>query len=349
MPVFQYQPRSEESWNKRARGSLYEGFARDVFQTFSPKKENMIRILPPTWKNPGHYGHDVWIHYSVGPNNAAIVCPYKMKNESCPVCQAQSVAETNGNEKEAKEFKPTRRVLVWLIDRKEEAEKKEKTVPLLWAMPWTVDRDITKVCRDRATGSLFQIDHPDTGYDVYFDREQKGASSQNVEYTGFQVARSPSPVENRYLEYAVKNPVPDTLLWRSFKEIQALFEGTPPAEIETDAQPSAPPAIQSTAELTPPPVTAVAPPPPAPLPPPPVVVAPPPPPVQPFVSGWTGGNCSVCGSPQYTTPTGFTCAGGHANATPATNGQAAPPSPEPTKTTSRAAGLRDKFTTGKQA
>lgn len=303
MPQFQYKPRTEEQWNKRAKGSVFDGYALDDFTTFSPKKENWIRILPPTWENPNHYGIDLWVHFSVGPNNGTIICLNKMKNQPCPVCQAFAKAEQQGRE-DAKDLKPTRRVLVWLLDRKEEKQ------PLLWAMAWTVDRDISKICRDRQTGELYQIDHPTAGYDLSFDKEGEQIQTK---YTGFQLARKASPVDQKYVDYVVAHPLPSTLNWRTYEEVQALFEGQPvEAEkpvFETTLQ-SAPAAAAPPVASSAPPIPA-SPPPVATAPPPPPVVAAPPPPPKPFVSEWVGSNCT-CGSPQYSiSPTAITCEKGH--------------------------------------
>lgn len=218
MGNFVYKARPEEAWSKRSKqsGSQYEGFIIDAFKTFVPKKENWIRILPPTWDNPQHYGLDIWVHYGVGPNNASVLCTNRMLKEKCPLCEAEARAEAQGRE-DSRQFKPTRRVLVWLIDRNE-----EKNSPLLWAAPWTVDRDISKVSRDRQTGELYQIDHPEAGYDVTFDREGEG---MNVKYVGVALARRPTPVAENYLKFITENPVPTSLNWRSYEEVQALFEG----------------------------------------------------------------------------------------------------------------------------
>lgn len=338
---FQYQPRSAEQWEKRSKGSLYEGFALDEYTTFTAKKENHIRILPPTWDKPTHYGMDLYVHFSVGPNNGTVVCLYKMHMGQCPICEAQSRAEANGHEKEAKEFKATRRVLAWVLDRKE-----EKT-PLLWAMPWTIDRDISKICRDRSSGELYQIDHPDSGYDVFFDKEGDGMTTK---YTGFSLSRKPSSVDQKHIDYIMAHPVPTTLYLRTYEEVQSLFEGQPPI----DTKPEATTAPQSsTAAMTPPPVVSQTAPPAMPPSPPPVAVAAPPPPPPVFVSAWTGGNCSVCGQGQFTTPTGVNCVSGHENASPqisvAGNG-AAPPVAQvtemPSKAGGKAAAMREKFLTG---
>lgn len=355
MSNYKYKPRPQENWDKRAKGSLYEGYALDEFETFSPGKENYIRILPPTWENPQHYGLDVWVHFGVGPNNGTVVCLYKMKNQKCPICEAFSRAEAAGRE-DAKDMKPTRRVLVWVLNRKEEKK------PLLWAMPWTVDRDISKICRDRQTGELYFIDDPDQGYDITFDKEGEGVQTK---YTGFQLSRRSSNVDRKMLDYVIEHPIPTTLLWRTYEEVQSLFEGQPP---DTEAkQPEQVEGISSPDQ----PVTVNAP---APVQTP-VQVTPPP---RAFVSEWTGTNCPVCTRPLYTiSPVEATCEGGHrVNFSPAPpvvttapppmaapsvvpaqtaetappppgNAQHAAPRPPSQQTSSRAAAMRERFQTGK--
>jgi hypothetical protein len=218
MSPFKYQARNEDAWQKRAdqSGAQFDSYTKDSFKNYSLRAgENFIRILPPSWENAKHYGYDVWIHYNVGPNRGTVLCLSKMKNQKCPICEAHARAELAGRE-DAKELKAGRRVLVWILDRKEE------TTPLLWAMAWTVDRDISKICKDRQSGELYQIDHPDAGFDISFDKEGKDLQTK---YTGFQLARKHSSVDKAHLDYIEKYPVPDTLLWRTYDEVKALFEG----------------------------------------------------------------------------------------------------------------------------
>lgn len=329
MANFKYQARSEAKWSKRASGSLWEGFALDEFPMYKLKEDNAVRILPPTWADPSHYGWDIWVHYNVGPNRATILCLSRMKNELCPVCEAWSAAEAEGREDAAK-LKPMRRVLVWIIDRKEVPEKG----PYLWAMPWTADRSIASLCRDRQSGELYQIDHPDLGYDVYFQMAKKGDFQ---EYVGWQLAKRPSAVDESYLNYIVQHPVNTTLQWRSYAEVLSLFVGHSEEgeDVQTSAETPVTTATPTTQVVTPPPPTTSA----SPTPP------------KPFVPEWLESHCSVCGEQQYTTPTGHTCSNSHENA-PAkvkANGHAepAPPPPAPPKSpSSRGQLLRERFSTG---
>lgn len=216
---FQYQARAADAWQERSeqRGGGFVSYIKPSIQQFSvQKKENFIRILPPTWPSPKHYGYDVWVHYGVGPQQATVLCNLKMFNTKCPVCDAYAIADGQGKE-DAYDLKANRRVLVWLINRKD-----ANLPPLAWGMPWTLDRDISKLCKDPQTGELYQIDHPDNGYDLSFERDGEG---QNVKYVGVQIARRPSSVEDKYLDYIVANPLPDILVKRSYEEVCALFEG----------------------------------------------------------------------------------------------------------------------------
>ena len=181
---FQYQQRAPETWQSRAEQSAggFIGFLKDNVKNYSAKAgDNCIRPLPPTWANPKHYGYDIWVHYQVGLQKANLLCPLKMNNKACPVCEKQAKLDAEGRTDEAKAYRAVRRVLVWIIDRKEPGDK-----PLAWAMPWTVDRDITATCRDRQTGEIYYIDHPELGYDVSF--EKKG-TALNTDYVGVQIAR----------------------------------------------------------------------------------------------------------------------------------------------------------------
>ncbi len=218
--AFQYRARSNEDWEKRSaqQGGSFEGFIKDEFKTYTVKKgDNFIRILPPTWDNAEHYGTDAWVHFSVGPDNASVLCLHKMKGEACPICEARARAERDGDKELADELKPARRVVVWIIDRKDEGAG-----PLIWGMPWTLDRDIAKVCRDKQTGAFYLIDHPDEGYDVSFEREGDG---QRTKYTGVQLARRPSSVDTDVLDYIQEYPATDCFVWRSYDEVAKLFRG----------------------------------------------------------------------------------------------------------------------------
>jgi hypothetical protein len=219
--AFKYQRRDAGAWDKRAnqRGGDFVGIVKDDYQMYQVEKgDNFIRILPPTWENPEHYGIDVYIHYGVGPDNGSVLCLAKgMKQEKCPICEARARAERAGDTELKDELTSRKSVLVWMINRKD-----EKKGPMVWRMPWTLDRDITKICKDPRTGELYMIDDPENGYDVSFEKQ---GDQLTTKYVGIQIARRPSSVDQDFLDYVVECPLPETLMWLEYDDIQKLFEG----------------------------------------------------------------------------------------------------------------------------
>jgi hypothetical protein len=218
---YRYQERSKQDWDKRRNqkvGGDFQGVILSDFPVYKVRDgANNVRIFPPTWDAPDHYGMDVFIHNNVGPGRAVVLCLRSHKNRKCPLCEAQVAADKDGDEESAKALKVNRRVLVWILDRDDEAKG-----PQLWAMPASLDKDITKATEDRQTHATLNIDDPVEGHDVYFDKE---GSRLTTKYNGVQVARRPSKVAGKWMEYVVKNPLDTVLRWRNYTEMLALYEG----------------------------------------------------------------------------------------------------------------------------
>lgn len=223
---FEYTRRGQEAVKKRAEqsGGDFDRYLKDGLKAFKTNDgNNFIRFLPPTWKDPQHYGHDIFVHYSVGADNQTYVCPDKMKDEPCPVCEelhrAKKDDKDDKDEKYIKSLEPKKRVLVYLINRDQEREG-----VMVWSMPWTLDRDICKVSQvDRKTGETLFIDDPDKGYDVEFERK---GSKDRTEYIGVAIARRESPLGNdKWLQFAVDNPLPDQVIVYPYEDIQKALGG----------------------------------------------------------------------------------------------------------------------------
>lgn len=218
---FRYQERSADTTRKRAEqsGSQFDSYVLEEVRLWRPNDgDNTIRILPPTWDRPEHFGVDIYVHYGVGPDNEAYLCLDKMKGEPCPVCEERKKALDEGDDDYAAQLKPNRRVLVYIIDRDHEKDGVQA-----WSMPWTIDRDICKLAVDKKTGDVLPIDHPDHGYDVEFERKGK---AERTEYIGVAIARRESPLgEDSWLDYAQNLPLPDALKYYSYEHIQRVLCG----------------------------------------------------------------------------------------------------------------------------
>ncbi len=218
---FQYEERSADSMRERAsKGAQdFDRILKDGIKMWKPNDgDNRIRILPPTFKGAKHYGHDIFVHYGVGGDRASYLCRNKMLGEDDPIHEEREIARRDGDEDYAKELEAKRRVLVWLVDRDHPKEGVQA-----WAMPWTVDRDIIKVCQDKETREVLPIDHPENGYDVEFEKKGTGA---RTEYLAVQIARRSTPLgDDAWLDYAMDNPLPDQLNFYDYDHIAKAFKG----------------------------------------------------------------------------------------------------------------------------
>ena len=218
---FEYRSRSADDTKRRASQGAndFDKILKDHIKMWKPNDgDNCIRILPPTWDGAKHFGHDIFVHYGVGPDRGSYLCLQKMKGEPDPIAEERDVARREEDEKYAKELDAKKRVLVYLIDRDHEKEGVQA-----WAMPWTVDRDIVKVSVDRQSGEVLPIDHPEEGFDIEF--EKKGAQAR-TEYLGMAIARRSTPLgKSEWLDYAIDNPLPDQLQFFDYDHIAKAFNG----------------------------------------------------------------------------------------------------------------------------
>lgn len=219
---FQYRKPTAEDVKKRAEqrgGSEFDSIFKSSTKMFKVNDgSNLIRILPPTWPEPKHFGYDIFVHYSVGPDSQTYLCPKEMLGEPCPICEERALAVKDGDDNYAKELKASKRVVLYLIDR--DAEKEGVQV---WAAPWTVDRDLNTLIVDKRTGEVLGIDDPEHGYDVDFTKNGTGLTTK---YIGLQIARRDSDLgKDEWLQYAIDNPIPDQLAYFDYDHIAKVFGG----------------------------------------------------------------------------------------------------------------------------
>jgi hypothetical protein len=237
--AFKYRARSDAQWERRSHAqSDYAGILLQDFKEYRAKSgDNYVRILPPTWENPTHYGLELYIHYSVGPEQTQVLCPARMKNQPCPICEAYAKAKKAGDDDLAGELRPRQRWLVWMIDLKDEEQG-----PQLWSMPTTLDADIVNISKDKRTGQWLTIDHPTDGYGVSFTKEGEGIATR---YRTPQIDRNSSSVDADILEFIEATPLPNVLLWRDYAELKRLFQGGEEEEEPKAPQPKPAPAREA--------------------------------------------------------------------------------------------------------
>lgn len=222
---FEYKPRTKEQVRARAnqKGGMFDSTFKDGLKQLKVGEgDHTYRIMPPTWDDADHYGLEVMIHYGVGPDNQAYLCREKLEKGTCPICAERRKAERKDPDY-AKELAPTKRVLLWVIDRDKESEG-----PQLWSCPWTLDRDIAMQSQDKKTGEVFAVDDPYEGYDVSFTRS---GADQRTKYGGIQLARRSSPLAededelDDWLDYIQDNPLTECLVYYDEEYIAGIFAG----------------------------------------------------------------------------------------------------------------------------
>jgi hypothetical protein len=224
---FKYRERDADSVKKRAEqdSGAFDSIFKSGIDTWRAKVgDNLIRFVPPTWEDPEHYGYDVWVHSYVGADNGSYLCPKKMLNKRCPICEAQKEAADAGETEEAKALKATKKVAAWIIDRDD-----DNPTPQIYLMSWTMDRDISALCHNKRSGKVLMIDHPESGYDLTLKRAGAGLKTR---YFGQSIDRDPSPMmdsqkeTNKIMEYVTDNPIPDVLAYKDTEYLESVVNGT---------------------------------------------------------------------------------------------------------------------------
>ena len=236
MGKFVYQDRDDELLKKRMETGGFSGGGVFLqgFNLYKPKvpttkdarTTNKVRILPPTWDNAQHYGYEVWVHYNIGDdkNKSAFICNKRMGRGECPICEQ---IELHKSDKEyVDKIKAVRKVVVWLIDREEEA-----VGPKLWALSVTLDRKLAFQANDEDSGRVLKIDHPEKGYDVTFDTVKGAKEGIAFTYDGEKIGRQDKPIfadvdkMKTVLEFISEHPVTETLNFKDYDFIKGVFEG----------------------------------------------------------------------------------------------------------------------------
>lgn len=224
---FEYKKRDDKETKRRASqtSGMYASPFKDTYPKFKPKSgDNNLRILPPTWKNPNHYGYDVWVHNRIGASGGTYICLAKQYGETCPVCDELEKARKDGEDKEyLYKLTPKRRVAILVIDR-----DKEKEGPMLFDCPWSLDRDIAGVSVVKKTGRALALDDPDEGYDVSFTKSGEGLKTK---YHSVVVDRSVTPLsessktQGKWLDFIGENPLTKCLIRPNPEELEKAVSG----------------------------------------------------------------------------------------------------------------------------
>lgn len=243
---FGYQKRTVSDIENKIieSSSSYKSYFIQKYKEFKPKDgENYIRILPPLGfvfpkHITPHYGISLYLHFLMTSPKATVICPKRTTDfkpshieDRCPICDDVARLFASGQAEKVKtlRLKAQKKTLVWVLDFKNTAE----ATPLLFGIASTLDLGFIKLCKDRSTGEIYNLDDPDFGFNIYFDKTKEFGGTK---YVGEAKDSRPSAVDASHLEFVLANPLPSVLLWRGYDELHSLYGGEVASSIGDEAE-----------------------------------------------------------------------------------------------------------------
>ena len=227
MTKFKYSgyTREDAERTKNDRKSNFDSFIIPDITFFKASEgSNNIRILPPTFDNESRrlFGLKVFLHYNIGVDKSAYLCPAKMQNSKCPICDERAKLDPDTDEEYIRSLNYSGKILIYVLDRNSPDKG-----PLVWTIPNTVLDDILDDSEDEATGELLNIDHPEKGYDVSFMAVDAG--KRTCKYKKVRVSRKATPLAvedadfDDVMDFIEKYPLSEILNYYSTSHIAAKF------------------------------------------------------------------------------------------------------------------------------
>jgi hypothetical protein len=164
---------------------------------------------------------EVFVHYNVGPNKFAFLCPKRMFGENCPVCDYAMELKDSGEPDEIwKSFMPTNRFFMWVVDMKN--KRTIKSGPLLYDAPYAIMKGISGLTVDKRTGEMIDISDPDERKNVVFSRKKKR------QYEAFNLEDREDKIPDDYFDLP---NIDEVLIAPDIAEMRAaIFGDTAPDE-----------------------------------------------------------------------------------------------------------------------
>src|SRR3990172_2265393 len=253
------QTKTKESYERRDDSGQFKNIFKDEFSNKLWKcgeGEHLLDIVPyPAGKHDpkskeGEWGYflDIWVHYGVGVNQDAYVCPARNYGQPCPICEyREDIRRTEDYDEDlVKELTPKRRSIYNIICYDSDKEE-SKGIQIFDSAHWFMEKHISSLAKTpvrgigKSTDSYIAFSDPDEGKSIAFTRK---GTKRNSEFLGHKF------VDRNYI-------IPDEVLNSAFildecinistyEEIKSVFLGgpsdvSPPVE---EAPAPAPPQVQ---------------------------------------------------------------------------------------------------------
>ena len=183
-------------------GSRYDMLDSEILEDLGIEKfvvkgdvDAFISIIPP--EDPDvYFAKKLFVHYGIGVNNAAFLCPNMMTGDPCPICEERKKLMDAGEKKEViSELNWTVRFLFFIVDWTDGNTIDEGVKYYL--APKTVNDGVINLSKNKRTGEFIDISNPKDGKVLVFSRKGKGLSTR---YVGFSLEDRDDALDDEWLD-----------------------------------------------------------------------------------------------------------------------------------------------------
>ena len=192
--------------------------------------DNFIRFVPPLDEEGSSLsqfiaiGLELKVHYNIGVNNSAFICPQFLGKGPCPICDKVKVlrtAEKQADEADEelintiKSLRGSTRYLFWMLD-----DEKPENGLQLYDAPASIQDGIMSISRNKKTKDIIDISDPDDGKALGFTRT--GTGPMDTKYKSFS-SEECDPITDEVLDAVLD--FEDVIVLHDYNTIKSEFEG----------------------------------------------------------------------------------------------------------------------------
>jgi len=225
--------RTEESYATKDDSGKFRSYVSSTMplkQWKADDGDHVIDIIPfiTSEKNinklpagTGAHKVEVFVHFGIGMNENAYVCPALTLSKECPICEYRNAMRKQDNYDEAvyKALAPKRRV-VYNVCCYDSTKDKANGV-MFWESSFHLaEKNIVAIAKNKRTGEFIEFADPDVGKTIEFSKVGKGL---NTAYEGFKFLDRDEIISDEILDKAVDPS--DYIDILSYDELEKIFDG----------------------------------------------------------------------------------------------------------------------------
>lgn len=184
-----------KAFDERTRSGV--DYLKTDLAQFTPKDgDNCIRIVPCLGSDPwypekvGTWGLDCRVVFLAGHGYFVVEVGKGGKTPHTSKFAEMEREIRNQDPEEARQFRGSRRTVMFVLDLN--SGKIEKDSLKIWPAAATLVDDFVRASKNKRTGELIEIEHPEHGRPIFFEKVGSGRSTK---YQGVQVDQEALPLE----------------------------------------------------------------------------------------------------------------------------------------------------------